>query len=88
MISDLFVDRFKTEAAIEGKSLLIISPVFERDRAGSFSPQPVHDRESQKLLKTSLPIFLDQTGRIQQYLMLALVVFLAIGAVLYFFLLA
>src|SRR5215211_4677992 len=29
-----------------------------------------------------------QTGRIQQYLMLALVVFIAIGAVLYFFLLA
>jgi hypothetical protein len=29
-----------------------------------------------------------QTGRIQQYLMLALVVFIAIGAVLYFFVLA
>ena len=29
-----------------------------------------------------------QTGRIQQYLMLALVVFIAIGAVLYFFMLA
>jgi NADH-quinone oxidoreductase subunit L len=29
-----------------------------------------------------------QTGRIQQYLMLALVVFIAIGAALYFFLLA
>jgi hypothetical protein len=29
-----------------------------------------------------------QTGRIQQYLMFALVVFIAIGAVLYFFLLA
>jgi len=29
-----------------------------------------------------------QTGRVQQYLMLALVVFIAIGAVLYFFVLA
>ena len=87
------VYKFMDQGVIDG-ILHVFGPV--TDRLGSFIRNyidlPVINRffgdgSAEVTYRAGDRLRVVQTGRIQQYLMLALVVFLAIGAVLYFFLL-
>ena len=88
------VYKFMDQGVIDG-ILHIFGPA--TDRFGSFIRNsfdlPVINRffgdgSAEVTYRTGDKLRAIQTGRIQQYLMLALVVFIAIGAVLYFFLMA